>query len=84
MTVNAAALARSLQQPIADLSAALADVGREVREAQLTLKARNDAVASCNGVDQGVADAVTGIFELVRRGDLADLVRPTAPRRRAH
>jgi hypothetical protein len=81
VTVSAAALAQSLQQPIADLTAALADVGREVREAQLTLKARNDAVAEWNARYQGVADVVTGIFELVRRGDLADLVRPTSRRR---
>ena len=81
VTVNAAALAQSLQLPVADLTAALADVGREVREAQLTLKARNEAVGSWNGVYQGVADVVTGIFELVGRADLADLVRPTSRRR---
>jgi hypothetical protein len=81
VTVDAAALAQSLQQPIADLTAALADVGREVREAQLTLKARNEAVGSWNAVYQGVADVVTGIFELVGRADLAELVRPTARRR---
>ena len=52
-----------------------------VREAQLTLKARNEAVGIWNAVYQGVADVVTGIFELVRRADLADLVRPTARRR---
>lgn len=81
VTVSAAALAHSLQQPVADLTAALADVGREVREAQLTLKARNEAVGSWNAVYQGVADVVTGIFELCGRADLANLVRPTARRR---
>jgi hypothetical protein len=81
VTVDAAALAQSLHAPIASLTAALADVGREVREAQLTLKARNEAVGSWNAVYQGVADVVTGIFELVGRADLAELVRPTARRR---
>jgi hypothetical protein len=81
VTVDAAALAHSLQKPIADLTAALADVGREVREAQLTLKARNDALGTWNAVYQGVADVVTGIFELCGRADLADLVRPTSRRR---
>ncbi len=81
VTVDAAALAQSLHAPIASLTAALADVGREVREAQLTLKARNEAVGSWNAVYQGVADVVTGIFELCGRADLAELVRPTARRR---
>lgn len=37
VTVDAAALAQSLQQPMKNLTAALGDVRREEREAQLTL-----------------------------------------------
>ncbi|MEO5729383.1 MAG: hypothetical protein ABIV93_20500 [Byssovorax sp.] len=81
VTVDAAALAQSLQQPMKNLTAALGDVRREEREAQLTLKARNAALAVWNARYQGVADVATGLFELVERGDLADLVRPTARRR---
>jgi hypothetical protein len=81
VTVNAAALALSLQEPLKKLTLALGDVDREAREAQLTLKARNEASASWNADYQGVADTATGLFELARRGDLADLVRPTARRR---
>jgi len=81
VTVNALALAHSLQEPMKSLTVALGDVGREEREAQLTLKARNEAVAVWNARYQGVADVVTGIFELVGRGDLAELVRPTSRRR---
>jgi hypothetical protein len=81
VTVNAAALAHSLQEPMKSLTLALGDVRREEREAQLTLKARNGATADWNADYQGVADTATGIFELVRRSDLAELVRPTARRR---
>ena len=81
VTVNAIALAHSLQEPMQRLTLALGDVRREEREAQLTLKARNESSANWNAHYQGVADTATGIFELVRRGDLADLVRPTARRR---
>ncbi len=81
VTVHALALAQSLQEPMKKLTLALGDVDRETREAQLTLKARNEASVGWNADYQGVADTATGIFELVRRGDLADLVRPTARRR---
>lgn len=81
VTVDAKALGHSLEGPMKRLAAALGDVRREEREAQLTLKARNDATAVWNSRYQGVADAATGIFELVGQGTLADLVRPTARRR---
>lgn len=81
VTVHALALAHSLQEPMKSLTVALGDVGREEREAQLTLKARNEASAVWSARYQGVADVVTGIFELVGRRDLAELVRPTSRRR---
>ncbi|MEP7125790.1 MAG: hypothetical protein ABJE95_32970 [Byssovorax sp.] len=81
ITVDAVVLGLSLAKPIAHLDAALADVKREEREAQLTLKARNEAALVWNTRYQGVADAVTGIFEMVGHTDLAERVRPTARRR---
>ena len=81
VTVDADALAHSLQESIKHLALALGDVRREEREAQLTLKARNEANVDWNARYQGVADTATGIYELVGRGDLAERVRPTARRR---
>lgn len=81
VTVDAKLLGHSLEKPIAHLTAALADVKREEREAQLTLKVRNEAALVWNTRYQGVADVVTGIFEMVGQTDLAERVRPTARRR---
>lgn len=81
VTVDGKALGHSLEEPMKRLRAALGDVRREEREAQLTLKQRNEAAAVWNTRYQGVADAATGIFELVGQADLADRVRPTARRR---
>lgn len=79
--VDATALGVSLEKPITHLTDALADVKREEREAQLTLKARNDATAAWNTRYQGIADTATGLFEAVGHADLADPVRPAARRR---
>lgn len=81
VSVDAKALGHSLEEPMKRLKIALGDVRREEREAQLTLKGRNEAAVVWNSRYQGVADAATGIFELVGQADLADRVRPTARRR---
>jgi hypothetical protein len=81
VSVDAPAIAKALRQTIDTLRGALADVRREEREAQLTLARRNDAVATWSERYQGVADILTGIYELVGRHELADVVRPTARRR---
>jgi hypothetical protein len=81
VTVDTKALGHSLEASVKRLRTALGDVRREEREAQLTLKARNEAATVWNTRYQGVADTATGIFELVGQADLADLVRPTARRR---
>ena len=81
ITIDAPALGDALFATAAELRAALADVRREEREAQITLARRDEAVAMWNKRYQGVADIITGIYELVGRADLADRVRPTARRR---
>jgi hypothetical protein len=81
VTIDAIALGHSLAKPIKHLTDALADVKREEREAQLTLKARNESAAAWNTRYQGIADTATGIYEAVGHTDLADRVRPTARRR---
>ncbi|APR78830.1 Hypothetical protein A7982_04177 [Minicystis rosea] len=81
ITIDAPALGDALFATASELRAALADVRREEREAQITLGRRDEAVAVWNKRYQGVADVITGIYELVGRTDLADRVRPTARRR---
>ncbi|HVK69981.1 MAG TPA: hypothetical protein VM694_36255 [Polyangium sp.] len=81
VSVDRVALADSLKARVDALRTALGDVRREEREAQVTLQRRNAATAAWNGVYQGVADSLTGLFELAGKGELADRVRPTARRR---
>ncbi len=81
VSVDPKALADSLKARVEALRAALGDVRREEREAQVTLQRRNAATATWNKVYQGVADTLTGLFELAGEGELADRVRPTARRR---
>ena len=70
-----------LKVRIDSLRAALGDVRREEREAQLTREARNAALVAWNGSYQGVATVVTGLFELAGKPALAERVRPTTRRR---
>jgi hypothetical protein len=81
IAVDPKAIADDLKGRIADLRAALGDVRREEREAQLTREARNAALTAWTTSYQGVADTVTGLFELAGKSALADRVRPTARRR---
>jgi hypothetical protein len=79
--VDRFALADAIEGPAKRLEGALVDVRREEREAQLTQKERNVAVEDWSPTYQGIADTATGLYEIVRRKDLADVVRPTARRR---
>jgi hypothetical protein len=81
ITVDLKALADDVQGRISDLRAALGDVRREEREAQLTREARNAALIAWNTSYHGVAGVVTGLFELAGKSALAERVRPTARRR---
>ena len=81
ISVDTKAIADDLKERIDHLRAALGDVRREEREAQVTREARNAALIAWNTSYQGVADTVTGLFELSGQSALADRVRPTARRR---
>jgi hypothetical protein len=81
ISVDSKAIADDLKARIDSLRAALGDVRREEREAQLTREARNAALVRWNGSYQGLADVVTGLFELAGKPALAERVRPTARRR---
>lgn len=81
VTVNPTALAKGMKDSVKRVKDALQSVQREEREAQLSLSRRNDAIAVWSASYQGVADIITGIYELVGRTELAERVRPTARRR---
>jgi hypothetical protein len=81
VTVDPKVLASGLTSAAKKLQKALDAVRREEREGQLTRKTRDEASIAWSARYQGVADAMTGIYGLVGRADLADLVRPTARRR---
>lgn len=79
--VDRAAVADVLKGLLAEVGAAAADVEREKREAQLTLKAKSAALSQWSTIYQGVADATAGLYALAGLSELSDLVRPTARRR---
>jgi hypothetical protein len=81
ISIDPVAIADSLKAQIEAITAAVAEVDRERREAQLTLEAKNTSLAAWDAVYPGVADTTTGLYELAGRQDLADVVRPTARRR---
>ena len=60
------------------LRAAVDGIEREKREAQLTLGAKNEALAAWGAAYSPVADGTAAFFALVGRVDLAQRVRPTA------
>ncbi|APR74806.1 Hypothetical protein A7982_00152 [Minicystis rosea] len=62
------------------LDATLADVARELREAQATLDAKNRAIAAYDEVFGGVATLLTGALRLAGKPDLAAKVRPSSRR----
>ena len=79
--MKASALADELASRIESLAAALSDVQRESREAQLTLERKSQASASWENTYQGVTYAFYGLYLLAGRKDLADRIEPTARRR---
>ena len=74
-------LAIGIRKTAKDLSDALGAVKQEEREAQLTLKRKNHATTMWSARYQGVADVLTGLYELTEQAELAERVRPTARRR---
>jgi hypothetical protein len=81
LTIKASELADELEESIAKLSAALTDVQRETREAQLTLERKNQAAGNWQAAYQGVTYTFYGLYLLAGRKDLAERIEPTARRR---
>jgi len=81
VTLDISKLVAALNAKSKELKDALDAVKREERQGQLTRSRRDQASNTVSARYQGVADAMTGLYELTGRADLADLVRPTARRR---
>ncbi len=74
---DAAALAAGLAEPREALVLALEAVAREVREAQATLEAKQNAIAAHDVAFRGVTNVLAGFLELAGHADLASRVRPS-------
>ena len=81
VTINASALADGLKQDAERLRQALEDIKREGRELEQALVARDRAAEAWNTAYQGVADTLTGLYDLAGEEDLAERIRPTNRRR---
>jgi len=73
-------LSQELQDKRAALDAAFKAVQREVREAQVTLQAKTDAIAAHDVAFSGVATTLSGLLTLAGKSDLADKVWPSVRR----
>jgi hypothetical protein len=62
------------------LDAALVDVGRETREAQATLEAKNKAIVALDAACGGVAEVLGGLLRLSGKAELAEKLWPVARR----
>ncbi|MEO5731559.1 MAG: hypothetical protein ABI134_17965 [Byssovorax sp.] len=69
-----------MQERRATLDTQLKDVARELREAQATLDAKNQARAAYDELFGGAATTLTGLLRLAGKADLAAKVRPSARR----
>jgi len=81
LTLDPIAAAEDLEAHGKALEAALEDVEREKREAQITQSAKDMQMGRWSTVYAGVASAAAALFTLAGRPDLADRVKPTARRR---
>ncbi len=73
-------IATSLQPLVDDLRTALVDVGREVKEANLTQLDRNRAVKEYDQAFLGIARTLETLYRLAGESELADQVRPSVRR----
>jgi hypothetical protein len=78
--LDPADLAKELHDKRAALDAALKAVQREVREAQVTLQAKTEAIAAHDVAFSGVATTLSGLLTLAGKPDLADKVWPAVRR----
>lgn len=74
-------LADELEPLIEALDAALAEVRRETREAQLTVERKAQAAETWQSTYQAVTSVFHGLFLLAGRRDLAERIEPTWRRR---
>jgi len=77
---DAKAFAKRLRGHVKALDAAVADVTREAREAQVTQAAKVSAIAAHDTLFASVANVAEGLLTLVGKNDLAERVRPSARR----
>ncbi len=78
--VDVAELTESLESKSATLTTELKAVQREVREAEATLTAKNEAILAYDEVFMAVANGLQGILKLAGKNDLAARVRPSLRR----
>ena len=78
--LDTAEIASTLQDLRATLHTQLKDVAREVREAQATLDAKNQARAAYDELFGGAATMLTGLLRLAGKPDLAAKVKPSVRR----
>jgi hypothetical protein len=76
--LDTAEIASALQELRATLDAQVKDVAREVREAQATLDAKNQARAAYDELFGGAATTLTGLLRLAGKPDLAAKVKPSS------
>ena len=78
--LDTAGLAQELRGLRAALDQRIEAVAREVREAQVTLEAKNRAIAAYDRVFGSVATVLSGLLELGGHAELAAKVRPSSRR----
>jgi hypothetical protein len=78
--LDTAETASELQEHSARLDAQVEDVAREIREAQATLDAKNQALAACDELFGASATTLTGLLRHAGKADLAAKVRPSTRR----
>ena len=77
---DTAELTETLETQRATLEQQLKDVAREVREAQATLEAKNQALMTYDAVFDGTAMTLAGLLRLAGKTELAARVKPSGRR----
>ncbi|MCP3959590.1 MAG: hypothetical protein GY719_17210 [bacterium] len=80
VTLLLSEIADSLKPLVEDLRVALTDVGRETKEAALTLLDRNRAIKEYDQMFGGIARTLESLYRLAGEPELADQVRPSVRR----
>lgn len=78
--LDTAEIASALQERRTTLDMQLKDVARELREAQATLDAKNQAMAAYDELFGGAATTLAGLLRLAGKTDLAAKVKPSTRR----